>query len=491
MCFDGSNTSKSFKVPVFKQEESEESNINLAPAKMIMSFGSGEISAEIASDRVSVASVATYMENGVLLMVDHGLEIRSHFEGILGLGRPNLNKDFLERPGQPEGLRVPGFFDSASVNRFSICFNHGADGVLGINTRSHHNRMTSVGKTHWGLDFAGISIGNQKMKLGSCEHKRPEMETACSIIPDTGTTLVVGPEAQIAILYEELCNEWQRCQITHAEMRKEIQELRKKGVKIEGPAGSIDLHQMDPVALEEVVSRVVARSSKETGPLFDVDTAENDVLGQPRNQSEMETPESDPAKAFDLEDDGGFTLPPSLTLQLLLEHCSSWIADVDLDEDMPKLTFHVGDTKGHTDELVLKPSSYVFSKAVDVEVPSIRKIRGFPMKVRSPKTSQVCMMGFSAMDYSTEMNGDVWIFGTPLFYEYTAHYDRGTGNSEDITMGFTPRAKADCGHCKGNKIHQASESLLDQKRSKVGLGALNHLSKDPIIRNLPGKMSYI
>lgn len=34
---------------------------------------------------------------------------------------------------------------------------------------------------------------------------------------------------------------------------------------------------------EEVVSRVVARSSKETGPLFDVDTAENDVLGQPSN----------------------------------------------------------------------------------------------------------------------------------------------------------------------------------------------------------------
>ncbi len=122
----------------------------------------------------------------------------------------------------------------------------------------------------------------------------------------------------------------------------------------------------------------------------------------------------------------------------------------------------------------------------------------------------------------TEMNGDIWIFGTPLFYapwrwnqrcipffeslqirihddprfcntlyiyaawfgwwnsnfhclkvfrsgkkkacqvvwikifhkkssaqEYTAHYDRGTGNSEDITMGFTPRTQGDCGHCKG------------------------------------------
>ena len=32
---------------------------------------------------------------------------------------------------------LTGFFDSASVNRFSICFNHGADGVLGINTPSH------------------------------------------------------------------------------------------------------------------------------------------------------------------------------------------------------------------------------------------------------------------------------------------------------------------------------------------------------------------
>ena len=34
-----------------------------------------------------------------------------------------------------------GFFDSASVNRFSICFNHKADGVLGINTPSHLDKI--------------------------------------------------------------------------------------------------------------------------------------------------------------------------------------------------------------------------------------------------------------------------------------------------------------------------------------------------------------
>lgn len=47
------------------------------------------------------------------------------------MGRPNLNKDFLERPGQPEGLRVPGgenvvkgvvrglFFGGAKISSFS------------------------------------------------------------------------------------------------------------------------------------------------------------------------------------------------------------------------------------------------------------------------------------------------------------------------------------------------------------------------------------
>ena len=41
--------------------------------------------------------------------------------------------------------------------------------------------------------------------MSSCDpaHKKPQMETACSIIPDTGTTLVVGPEAQIASLFED------------------------------------------------------------------------------------------------------------------------------------------------------------------------------------------------------------------------------------------------------------------------------------------------
>lgn len=71
------------------------------------------------------------------------------------------------------------------------------------------------------------------------------------------------------------------------------------------------------------------------------------------------------------------------------------------------------------------------------------------------------MMGFSAMDYYTELNGDVWIFGTPLFYEYTVHYDRGQGKAEEIKMGFSSKKESQCGQCQGEKIVRSS--LLDEK----------------------------
>ena len=38
-----------------------------------------------------------------------------------------------------------------------------------------------------------------------------------------------------------------------------------------------------------------------------------------------------------------------MTLQLLLEHCSSWIEKVDLNQEMPEIKFHVADTKGNKD----------------------------------------------------------------------------------------------------------------------------------------------
>ena len=52
------------------------------------------------------------------------------------------------------------------------------------------------------------------------------------------------------------------------------------------------------------------------------------------------------------------------------------------------------------------------------------------MKTKKMEHKKVCMMAFNPTEYTTELNGDVWIFGTPLFYEFTAHYDRGDGKEK-------------------------------------------------------------
>lgn len=55
--------------PFVHQVDGEDGGPIEAPASMIMRFGSGDISAEIASDQLEVGPFKVYMENGLLLMV--------------------------------------------------------------------------------------------------------------------------------------------------------------------------------------------------------------------------------------------------------------------------------------------------------------------------------------------------------------------------------------------------------------------------------------
>ena len=107
-CFVEPKKSKTFKVPLFKKEYYGGEKQGPSPARMAMNFGSGEISAEIASDQVSIGHINANMENGLLLMYDHSLEIRAHFEGILGMGRPfwawaGPMLSSSHAPGNPKG----------------------------------------------------------------------------------------------------------------------------------------------------------------------------------------------------------------------------------------------------------------------------------------------------------------------------------------------------------------------------------------------------
>lgn len=405
-CFSGPQHSSSFNVTFFEAPNVRRSQKKKHEELFFISFGSGAVATRVASDEVRLGAVKTYMENGLLLVVRQDLDIHDRFEGILGLGRPKFFEDRPDIP-QDEMFGVPNFFEQAGVRRFSLCFNHQTDGVLGINTKPHVNPLTSVGQMHWGLDFHGISVGEEKQKLNFCNpnSKKAGMQTACGLIPDSGTTLISASEKHLEILYESICNNWPRC--------KELQQELMRA-----------------------------------------------------NDDQME-------------------IFPAVTLQVLLQQCSDWMMGVDLNKEMPTLRFHVAGANGNQEELVLNPRSYVLLNSAQVEIPMVKK--GIKGNKHRHQWKEVCVMAFNPIDYETEENGAVWIMGMPLFYDYTAHYDRGNGKESSVSMGFTSQDKEDCGQCESyNAIKRRSSFSLVANGvwKSTGLESLNRISRPPVTRNV-------
>merc|ERR1719350_2442657 len=111
-------------------------------------------------------------------MIDQALRMDGPFEGILGLGLPKKTTmaKLLQQPQEsqdnsPDGVagkesvadtevfNPQGFLQSAGVSRFSMCFTNGADGVLRLGIPPPEKQLGSVGQSHWGLDFRGMSVG--------------------------------------------------------------------------------------------------------------------------------------------------------------------------------------------------------------------------------------------------------------------------------------------------------------------------------------------
>lgn len=443
-CFHGPDRSNSFNLSFFmvedvdEQEDDDEQEVHKRhqgqkvkkhreEAHMYISFGSGAVQTRVASDEVRLGSLKTYMKNGLLLIVEENLDINDRFEGILGLGRPDFKGS--RRPGhhpaeKDDEIHVPGFFEQAKVQRFSLCFNHQADGVLGMNTPASSNPLSSVGHVHWGLDFQGISVGNQKHRLEICDpaSKKKGMESACGLIPDSGTTLIAAAEPQLLALYESVCNNWSRCKEAHKQIVKDA------------AAGKL------PV--------MAANGSPEPGQI---------------------------------------EVHPVETLQALLTGCSDWMAGVDLNKEMPKLTFHVAGANGNKDELVISPRNYILLSEAELEMPTVVKRHGQKKLVKVKQQKQVCTMAFTPLEYETANNGPVWIMGMPLFYEHTVHYDRGNGKERGVTMAFTRQDKEACGQCQSvsASVGKKPKSLLLNSNgvsTTTGMASLNRITKQPILR---------
>ena len=53
-----------------------------------------------------------------------------------------------------------------------------------------------------------------------------------------------------------------------------------------------------------------------------------------------------------------------------------------------------------------------------LQVPGVSDIFGIHMNTKHTERKQVCVMAFSPADYQTEADGQIWILGMPLFYEF-------------------------------------------------------------------------
>lgn len=228
-CFMGQNRSETFKLSsrsssvIGEDSEGAEglASNSAALREVILTFGSGQIQAIVSSDVVQLAGVKTMMTDGLLLMIDAQLSVVGSFNGILGLGIP--------RPSASSKNAVDnlnrGFLETVGIERFSICFNQEQDGVLRLNPTESNMKLTSVGTNHWGLDFRGISVGNETAEIQFCtpsEATGPQT-TPCGIVPDSGTTVMMGNKAHLISLFTQICKAWERC-------RQNVTELNSKNI---------------------------------------------------------------------------------------------------------------------------------------------------------------------------------------------------------------------------------------------------------------------
>lgn len=396
-CYSGSSSTLSRNDPVPR--------INL-------SFGSGSIQAEAVTDDVVVGDIHVTMPEGVLLLVDDSaLELgKARFEGILGLGLPGAGELSDPDPSlsDAQAYNTDSLMEVAGTASFSMCFGGGLDGgpgsygALRLNA-ALEDTMRYVGQAHWGVGLSGITVGGSGtgggIMLTSCSDLDPGTgtDTPCGLIPDSGTTAIIGPPARVTELHASMCFAWPLCNDT-------LQELVQDAANGEAPSWD-DVRDMISLTSKGGMGKVLA-----AGP------SQHD---RAREYAEL-------------------LLFAETLFQGILNECDIWQNDDNGHfEALPSVHLTITDADGETRLLEVTKRVFIFevmapSPAADESgMPSlIRRIlrqklaRADPAGTASGEDRPVCVSTIMGMsDYLTEANGPVWIFGMPLFYQYEVGFD--------------------------------------------------------------------
>ncbi|CAK9006132.1 unnamed protein product [Durusdinium trenchii] len=393
-CFTGTNRSETFVLP--KDSEGD-------PHLLAMEFGSGVIYGVLATDVVSLGPVKARMNESLVLMYDHQLDSGiTDFEGIFGLGLP-----YGEASAQ-------SWLRQAAVQSFSMCFsNFEEDGVLRLLRGAKHEpmeealQMRNVGKYHWALNFHGISLGNATTPVLFCGGA-----SSCGLIPDSGTTLILGPPDHLLELFASLCDRWPRCAAA-AERAANASSAQSIGIS------DWIKHAFERWGLPPIRSPFAPSPATE------------------RKMAKREAFES------------------------LLSTCSAWANSAeDLDAELPELLWHVsgaGDSRGDANSgnsQVLRMPGSAYVVAVGYE------------------GRMGCVAFFGEIDLVTP-SGPVWILGSAIFYEYVVKYDLSPDAAISFSKGPCSSCSTDTALALARRKSRQSRPIRRQE-SPVRMPRFNH-----------------
>jgi len=198
------------------------------PESAMLYFGSGPINCTMASDEVKLGEAGGTMPDIFLMQERNELKVTSSFEGLLGLGQPRDPEADVA-----DTMKKDLFMKVAGISRYSLCFNADSNGIFRMHVPKLKKSMTSIGDLHWAFDFQGISVG-EKTKADDVLFCHPSTKeggqnSACNAVPDSGTTMMLGPRDQILKMFEQVCSEWERCKtyVKDNELEDKAQAFQK------------------------------------------------------------------------------------------------------------------------------------------------------------------------------------------------------------------------------------------------------------------------
>lgn len=126
----------------------------------------------------------------------------------------------------------------------------------------------------------------------------------------------------------------------------------------------------------------------------------------------------------------------------VLRDCDSWMSSSKGLSELPSIHFEVtGGESGQKQTLELGAWAYVLETVEEDYALAARHLVGVVPGQPQPKQAgmRVCSPAFGVMEMPTQLNGDVWILGTPFFYAFNVNYDL-----DSLSVAFEDEP---CGAC--------------------------------------------